>query len=310
MHQSTADAETLADLDRWDRKECPDAEEASQPQPQPGQPKVFLGVPHTHGVEWETAKAVLARCSEPTAAGPLRCHLKVKDHPSSLLANGFNQLLAECVNDPHVRWDYFLLVHSDIAVLTDWFVDVLVEDAEAGGFDVLHVPQPIKDGRDLTSTALMNRKDKWARPRRLTVKELLRLPDLFDEADALRVMTGLQPRNPCLAPNTGMMLLKMGPWVADFCDGAGFHMEDKMMLMTVDRGTPRERQLAVPRVVPEDWNFGWWCANHGVKVGGSRRVKTRHLRMPAGLPNYEALAEGEETDHLFVVTGGRYGEQE
>lgn len=206
----------------------------------------------------------------------------------SLLAYGFNQLWCRCLNAG--VYEHFYLHHSDIGVRTKFFVDVMLEDMYKGGFDAIHVPTAIKDDRGITSTAVMDLDNVWSRPRRLTTTELSKLPPVFGLDEMLEVMGPPLPNKPCFLPNTGMLLVKLDTWSWDF---PGFHVMDRVKKESVDG-----KVVAVPQVVPEDWNFGWWMANNKLKVGATKRVANNHYQTRASYPNDQVW--GQKQDELYL----------
>lgn len=238
--------------------------------------QTFIGIPHIHNVEWGTAKGILVECSE-------KPHLiTVNDHATSLLAWGFNHLWCDALNtkvdypEGHgvkkCKYTYWLLNHADISFRTPWFLDKLINEMNKGGWDGLHVPMAIKDERGLTSTGIGNGDDEWGRIRRITSEELSKLPPTFglDEAVEVCKKTGHVPKNPVFCPNTGCLLVKMDEsWAWDF---PGFTIRDRLQTRVDENG----QMHRTPQVRPEDWDFGFWMQQHGLKVGGCRKVKTDH----------------------------------
>jgi hypothetical protein len=224
--------------------------------------KIFLGQPCYGAIEFESADAVDNALNRDSPHELTAVRLT-----SSLLANCFNQLLAICLNAG--GYDYWALLHGDMAP-ADGFLDTLVAELEMYRLDVIHAPCALKSEKGYTSTAMAYSDDPWQPVRRLTVRELKSLWPTFT-IGILREQ--LDPAARILLPNTGCMLIRIGDWLKKF---PGFEIRDRML------HAPGAERLGVryefqPQCVSEDWNFGYWCAAHGVKVGGTTKVATRHV---------------------------------
>lgn len=255
-------------------------------------PRTFIGIPHFGDVNFLTAKACLLECSD-------KVHLKtLNDWTSSLLCWAFNHLWCDALNarshdNIGQKFNYWLLCHADISFRTHHWLDVLTDDMEKYGYDVLHVPMAIKDGRGLTSTALGNGDNKYGHVRRITTTELQKLPPVFGLDDVVELMkkSGPVPKNPVFCPNTGVMLIKMNPsWIWEF---PGFNIMDKL----VTEVHPSGKIFRQPLVLSEDWHSGYWFQQRGLKVGGCRRVRTDHWSR-ASFANDKPW--GEERDEGYM----------
>lgn len=216
--------------------------------------RVFVGQPYDHIMEPESEAA--------GRAGTLRkgdVKIKVqRRHETCLIARSFNMCLADCRNEGN--YDYFGLLHSDVAADPGW-VDTLMEEMDKSGADIIHAVAAIKNMHGLTSTALAYSDDEWAPVRKITTSELQTLPETFD-IDALRECYDSEAVR--LLPNTGCLLMRCGEWFDSF---PGFAVLDRMIF----DGDKWQAQT-----VPEDWNLGHWAARNGVKVVGTRVVVTEH----------------------------------
>lgn len=176
----------------------------------------------------------------------------------SLLAATFNKLWGAAINgyesgDLHG----FAMMHSDIGVEKHWLT-MLWEEMERVGADLISAVIPIKDARGLTSTAVDDTGTPW-RVRRLTTSQVAALPVTFTDADI---------GGPLLL-NTGLWLIRFGPWV--FRNGAPpcFTIQDRIVR---DRATG----LWTNEVIPEDWDFSRQCRRLGLKLAATRRPKINH----------------------------------
>ena len=221
----------------------------------------------------------------------------------SLLCKAFNECWVDFL-DREPRCDYFLMLHADVFTERHGWVGEMVEAMEQHGLDVLHAPVLIKDGRGKTSTAVgsADYDHEWDGIRRLTASELKKLPVVFTIPDVLEMWRANDPPEVTslpefgnhgfswsmrddqltLLPNTGMMMLKPGPVINRF---SGFTIKDRIILKDKREIHPPIMGILAPeghglkhavQVVSEDWNFGRWCAQHELRVGGIRLPTGHH----------------------------------
>lgn len=197
----------------------------------------------------------------------------------SLLCVGFNAGVAAAKNE---GVEYFALLHADLAPQGQWLKQLL-DDAREYDLDIIHAPAAIKDGRGVTSTAMAYTTDKWAPKRRLTIKELAKLPEVFTIDD---VRERIDSRAQVLLPNTGCLLMRCGEW---FQTWQGFCFDDIVAI--------NEEGRHVASFVPEDWNLGFDAHASGIRVGATTRVKTLHT----GYAQYPCHGNiGEEVDPNYL----------
>ncbi len=233
-----------------------------------GPPRVFIALPTYNGYHKSHA---LIGLIQSTARAQIHFQLGF----GSLLAMNFNSLWAHALNSRgEGRWTHFAMHHADISAPTLW-LDVLTDEMDRVGADVLSVVVAIKDDRRTTSTGVVQDDNTI---RRLTLKEVHRLPETFGEDD-LRA-AGICGR---LVVNTGLWVCRFTePWVEDVC----FHVGDG-----VCRQTGGDFRV---KTMPEDWNFSYWAGERGLKVMATRKVRTVHwgeAAFPSDLP-----ADGWTTD--------------
>ena len=144
--------------------------------------------------------------------------------------------------------DYFAMLHSDIEVGGEWWLDTLIDEMENNELDILSVVVPIKDHDGLTSTAY-ELDDKW-NPCRLTMKEVHRLPETFTDE---------------------RLLINTGCWVCKFdkawAEQVTFTINDRIVC---DDGK------YTPQVEPEDWHFSRQARSLGLKLGATRKLYVVH----------------------------------
>lgn len=207
----------------------------------------------------------------PTYQGPAGMWLPTQVPPSrrfrvlsaeaqgSLLTQAFNNCWVAALNlrvSHAVR--YFAMCHADV-LPPPCFVDSLVDELEARDFDILSCVVPIKDERGLTSTAIDDPADPFDPLFRLTMREVMGLPETFTAADVG------YPGNALLV-NTGCWVCRFTePWAEEVC----FTVRDRV------RKDP-EKSEWVADVEPEDWGFSRWAHARGLKVAATRKLAIKH----------------------------------
>ena len=129
------------------------------------------------------------------------------EHGGSLLAQTFNSFWcsALCLQEAGEEITHFAMLHDDIVPESGW-LELLYEEIEACGADVLSAVVPLKDSYGLTSTAISGPDNPFIRERRLSLEEVYRLPETFTIED-----TGYLDR--MLLANTGCWICKFDrPW--------------------------------------------------------------------------------------------------
>lgn len=237
--------------------------------------RVFIGQPYGGWIEPESDYA--ARHAS-FIKEEVSCKL-VRVHESCLVARGFNTCLALCLQEG--GFDYFALLHSDLAPVSGW-VDVMLGEMNRIGADVIHASAAIKNTVGRTSTAVAYSDDEWDPVRQITTTELQQLPMTFD-AETLREC--YDPEILRLLPNTGCILMRVGDWLDEF---PGFEVRDRLIWRDGKR---------MAATVPEDWNFGHWADRNGLKVAGTRAVATDHYGR-AAYPSTQAWGAPVDEDWL------------
>lgn len=216
---------------------------------------LYLGLPCRPGIREDDP----IKTNRPTA----KRNLKVTRVCGSLLNLNFNRLWANALNcRAESGVTRFAMLHDDITPDLDW-CDTLLEELDDTGADVLSVVIPLKDKRGLTSTGIRNA--ITGDIRRLTMREVHRLPETFGLADALAagINTG---GDETFLVNTGMWVARLDrPWAETF---PGFRSIDQI------RRNGAGRWEAVS--LPEDWCFSAWAALLGLKVLATRKAAAIH----------------------------------
>lgn len=175
---------------------------------------------------------------------------------NNMTCKNFNALLALCMNEG--GYDYWGLLHGDVAPAPG-FIDAMIDSCESHGLDATHIPCRYKNDSGLVMTALGRPGQIWGPNRQLTTAELAQLPQTFD-AETLSSFWDMPGR--ILLPNTGCMLWKIGDWIERF---PGFQMIDQF-------GRNALTGDWVARSVSEDYWFGFWAHDNGVKVGATQHA--------------------------------------
>ncbi len=158
--------------------------------------KVYLAFPrHNRLVDIGAAQSIFA--TPRSERNRHRYEMITGGKGTSLLPYTFNMLLNEALNNGAT---HFAMLHSDIAPEPAW-LDKLYDKLEEMSADVVSVVVPIKTPQGLTSTAIGSIDDEWTVLKRLTMREVVKLPETFTAADA-----GF-PGHP--------LLINTGCWLAD-----------------------------------------------------------------------------------------------
>jgi hypothetical protein len=254
--------------------------------------KVFCAMPRYGSVEREVDMAVHSAAEHRPGLG-----MGFDDQYLSCTPHQFNKSWTACMNQLS-EWDYFLMVHSDLeprpivsAERIHRWLDILMEEMDAHNFDVIHACAAIKDHRGLTSTAVGSGTGPWPELRRVTLLEMKNeLPDTFDAQTYLNCVgydnwpkKDESHKTPVMLCNTGCMLVKLQPKFREF---PGFRFITRILSISNKDGTsafvgdPKgwdKDGHQVPMFWSEDWDFGQWCHEAGLKVGATKKVITNHF---------------------------------
>lgn len=163
---------------------------------------------------------------------------------------------------------HFAMLHADIAPQDHW-LDKLIDECDRLDAHVVSAVSPIKSHEGRTSTAI-DIDGKWHQ-RRLTMREVMRLPETFDVWDTIRL--GVNPDHKPLLVNTGC-------WVADLRKPEWFELNQ-------DGTTPfyftfnhevrkKEDGVWTMAAESEDWFFSRVMASRGLKYWATRKVVLEH----------------------------------
>lgn len=212
---------------------------------------------------------------------PLTGRMFPRARSASLLNWNFNWLWSECLNRrAEFGFTHFAMKHDDIEPLEPGWGNLFIEESERLGLDLISAVVPIKDDRGVTTTAI--RDATTGRLRRLTMREVMRLPETFTINDVLEAGIRLDG-DEVLLVNTGLWLARLDrPWVERF---PGFHCHDEV------RQDQEGKYRAI--VMSEDWTASEWWNRRGVKYAATRKVPLLHMLGDKGFPNYVAWGSCE-----------------
>lgn len=252
-------------------------------------PKVFVGRPYCGEVDDGPAVSVY---SYPMLHPDSVLQITLERQHSSALCYGFNKCWSGMFSHAKFPFDWFVLHHQDIEPEGPW-IDILIEEALKGGYDVMTALSPLKDDRGLTSTAYGSMEHDWDRVRRITLIEKdTMLPQTFGIEELVKVLGTEGIRGtPCFLNNTGVMAIRLkekrlqisrsadcrvGPFAIGLKDDRrgvwpwcfpGFRMHDRIDFSP---------GYCAAEFISEDWDMGRWCARHGLKVGATSRIDLGH----------------------------------
>jgi len=226
--------------------------------------RILLGVPtRFNQVEWGCAARALSLATR-------RHSYTICQSRMSLLPTNCNTLLAQALNF-RPKCDYFAMLHSDVEPAEYW-LDTLIEQAEAHSADLMSAIVAFKDGTGLTSTAIARPDMPLSTFCRLTLGQIWHegFPATFGLGEAVEALAKLPapygiasvPQT-CLLVNTGCMVYRLSHWQP----GVKFANLDELVQVG------DEVQV---HYLSEDWYFARSVAEHGGKVMATRTVRTIH----------------------------------
>lgn len=180
---------------------------------------------------------------------------------TSLLANGFNQLLCNALNmrkEHNIKW--FAMLHADIIPEKFW-IDKLVDLAEQHDADLLSAVVPIKDASGYTSTAV----GVGYNTTRLGLDFIKKhCPETFCIDDVNEVF---DTNGGNLLVNTGCMIFRIDNEWSPECY---FQILD-----CINYDHTKDNFYA--QVLSEDWNFSEMVADQGGKVMATTAIDLKHV---------------------------------
>jgi len=212
----------------------------------------------------------------------------------------FNALWAAALNQMEAgEVTHWVMCHSDV-VPPPGYVDVLRDELEDSGADMVSTPMALKDGRGVLSCGIGDLRNPWGAFRRLTNRELPLLPPRFDMADVARVFLAEGPGKTLQEEGNAYLLHNTGLWICD-------------LRRPVFRETRPDGSLAAwfdfpTRVIrgedglwqkgreSEDWFFSRQLHKLGAKTCITRRLQADHygLKAYSTHPDHGSFRNGDE----------------
>ncbi len=164
---------------------------------------------------------------------------------------------------------HFAMLHSDVVPHAGW-IDILVDELEERGADLVSTAIPIKDTRGLTSCGIGDPDNRWSAFRRFTVREILKMPPTFGLADT---------------PHPDKILLhNTGCWLADLRSPLFFETDTEGALKCWFDFPTRVSRLPSENGKgkwshsreSEDWFFSRRLHEAGARTFITRRVRLSH----------------------------------
>lgn len=215
---------------------------------------VFLAVPCGKTPEIESYQGARAALRDDDM---IEAHAAFFAH--GMTCKNMNDLWCECRN--RRVYHYFAMQHADVAPDNGW-LGVLIEEMETHNLDFIHAPCAFGNGRGITSTGIGYSDDIWAPVRRITTSERLSMPGTWDLGRVKAEYDGAADR---ILPNTGCAVWKIGEWF------------DEFRFTMIDRIVKHGGKLCA-QSVSEDYVWGHWAHERGLRVGFTNRVATSHYK--------------------------------
>lgn len=193
----------------------------------------------------------------------------------SLLARNFNTLWCDAWNK---GFDFFVLLHADLGVETDpnsllgigpW-LDTLINMTVKLKADVTAAVVAIKSQHGHTTLGLDFEPDKPYTFRRVTIRELNRLPNDFIARQDVCKIFGQDPATAgAMLINTGCLCMRLrGPGAKDWTQWPGFAIEDKIVFNRAGK--------AKAFTLPEDWRLSRWLYANNYRYYALPQLITEH----------------------------------
>lgn len=213
-------------------------------------------------------------------------NVQINHWDKSLLAACFNKLLCDALNAAEAgKITHLAFLHADIAPADGW-IDALIREMEKHDAALCSAVSPIKDPRGLTSTAIGEPRLTWSPLRRLSMKEVMNLPETFNAESA-----GFPGK---------VLLHNSGCWVADLRHPgfyARFKDDQGKVFFTVNDRIVRTEGKWVHQVESEDWFFSRCLHRQGIPTVATRAVKLTHIGV-SGFRNDTAWGEQDCDEDL------------
>ena len=211
----------------------------------------------------------------------------------------FNHLWARALNRAEAgEITHASMLHSDCVPAAGW-VDVLLGECESLGADMVSVACPMKDDRGLLNCGVGTQSNRWGAWRRLTVRELHKLPPTFDLADLKRLdYCGEQTDDKLLLHNTGCFVadLRSDVFRKTIYGKLAAWFDFPTSIQRGEDGKWRNLRES------EDWHFSRQLHLLSAKTFITRKVRLKHqgIKQHANDSVWGDYTDGdEETSHLW-----------
>jgi hypothetical protein len=200
--------------------------------------------------------------------------------------DNFNALWAKALTLAEAgQFTHFAMLHSDVFPEDCW-VDMLVDEMDKAQVTFISSPVAIKDIRGVMSCGIGDPANPWSPKRRITARELNRLPMTFGAAD--------------FGYPGELLLHNNGCWVADLRDKRFYECDEAGDLKACFQFPKRicrdpATRFWRPQGESEDWYFSRMIHGLGITSAITRRCKIKH-RGPVEFANWGAWGEYEQDD--------------
>ena len=201
--------------------------------------------------------------------GPNRGGHNVRHDSSIGTWDNFNDLLGKALNAAEAgEIRAFAMIHADVRPFADGWLDSLAAEMDRLGADLVSVAVPIKDERGLASCGIGDPENHWAPLKRFTMRELFKLPETFNAADAGYPGLPLLHNNGCWIAN-----LKSPVFFQETEDGTNQAFFQFPKRLYRDPVTGKWRLAGES----EDWYFSRCLHELGAKTYITRKVQLAHI---------------------------------
>ncbi len=236
--------------------------------------KILLVQPTYDGTVSRDAAAMMAHAQVNT-----KTPIVAWSGETSFLTLQFNKFWCMALNDSAVT--HFVMLHADVIPKDTKWLNKLLTLADGKNADVLSVVCRLKRDDGITSTAL-GKVGEYGNFRRLTLKEVRRLPETFNAQDVEKLFEWEGANR--LLVNTGCMVVRMQK-----------RSVLETMRFTVNNWIKKDKRgKFYPLSEPEDWEWSVQAADNGLSVWATRALGLKHV----GRKEYDSFAdEGLEQDN-------------
>lgn len=175
---------------------------------------------------------------------------------------------------------HFAMLHADVAPHAGW-LDCLLAELEDNAADLISTVVPIKDARGLTTCGLGDRRDPWSAHRRLTMREIMRIPETFDVGDAC-LNFSVQDHWRLPGTDNVYLLHNTGCWAANLTNQQWYETEGPLGQLVASFQFPIRARKLIDGTIrhereSEDWYFSRRIAELPLQTAVTRKVELSHI---------------------------------